>query len=293
MSCSASIASSSLTAPAVHVARAGTQALVASLQAHLDWFAERGQQVLFWWRDDDAVAPSSALDSLTGLATSFDVPLLLAVIPHHATEALAGDVQSSSLIEIGQHGWQHFNHQQKELGEKASEFGARRTREQMAAEIIAGRITLLELFGEHFQRLFVPPWNRISPTAARILREQDYGLSTFTWIAPFHLPMVQCHLDIIKWKRGKRFIGWRAAQRRLDVQLLRRRANPSEPIGLLTHHLDHGEGCLEFLQVLFEVTCTHAGARWCKVSELLSKRQKELRSNIVLVAPSAFSSARF
>ncbi|SDQ89856.1 polysaccharide deacetylase family protein [Pseudovibrio sp. Tun.PSC04-5.I4] len=242
------------------------------LNDHLNWFNERQQTISFWWRDDDAIEPSPELEELLGFSAEFSVPLSLAVIPKFATAALAQRLENMSLINILQHGWQHKNYQSKALGEKASEFGRRRAIQEIEKELANGQAILQELFGNQFIPLFVPPWNRIAPETIPLLRELGpYGLSTFTWISSFHLPQVQSHLDIIKWKKNKRFIGWDAAARRLDLQLCRRRTNPCEPIGLLTHHLDHGEGCSEFLEVFFSLTTTHPAAQWLSSGALLEQ----------------------
>ena len=52
------------------------------------WAAE-GREATFWWRDDDAVAATPALDRLLRLTESGGVPLALAVIPAPAEPGLA------------------------------------------------------------------------------------------------------------------------------------------------------------------------------------------------------------
>ena len=44
--------------------------------------------VQFWWRDDDASAPSPALERAVGLSRKYGIPLALAVIPQDATPQL-------------------------------------------------------------------------------------------------------------------------------------------------------------------------------------------------------------
>ncbi|WP_208996521.1 polysaccharide deacetylase family protein [Pseudovibrio ascidiaceicola] len=246
------------------------------LSQHLNWFEERGLTVKFWWRDDDAVSPTPALEELLAFSGRFGIPLSLAVIPKFATEALAQRLVTTQEVHIVHHGWQHKNYQMKSYGEKASEFGWRRTSKEMAKELAEGRVILQSLFGKDFVPLFVPPWNRIAPRAVQLLKQQgDYGLSAFTWINHFRLPRLQSHIDIIKWKKNKRFIGWDAAQKRLDLQLCRRRTNTSEPIGLLTHHLDHGEGCSEFLEVFFKLTSAHPAVKWLSSQDLLDEAKHD------------------
>ena len=82
---------------------------------------------------------------------------------------------------------------------------------------------------------------------------------------------VQTHLDIIRWKKDRRFIGWNSAAIRLDLQLCRRRTNPREPLGILSHHLAHEEGCYAFLEEFLSIAAHHDGAEWPPVKELFAE----------------------
>ena len=95
----------------------------ASLTAHLDWFAERGRMVRFWWRDDDAQRETPELARLVGLSEALSVPLHLAVIPEGAEAGLAQAV--GPLVVPMVHGWAHLNHAPE--GAKKAEFGHPRT----------------------------------------------------------------------------------------------------------------------------------------------------------------------
>ncbi|MFN4011530.1 MAG: polysaccharide deacetylase family protein [Pannonibacter sp.] len=243
----------------------------AHLTAHLDWFAERGTKVRFWWRDDDAIAPTPALERLLAAANAHDVDVGLAVIPKTATQALADRLRDEPHAVVLQHGWQHLNHQRKDLGEKAAEFGDRRAPEEALAELVAGRERLEALFPAAFVPAFVPPWNRIAPPLARQLADAGLkGLSTFTWetLIP---AQVQTHLDIIKWKKDRRFIGWASASERLELQFQRRRNTGGEPLGILTHHLDHDAGCEAFVEEFLAIAAHHPGAAWPRIADLFAE----------------------
>jgi hypothetical protein len=117
------------------------------LTRHLDWFAERGRKVRFWWRDDDAIEPTPALDRMLELANRHDVDIALAVIPKTATEALAERLADEPHALVLQHGWQHQNFQRKDLGEKAAELGTRRDPAELMTQLAEGRRRLDILFG--------------------------------------------------------------------------------------------------------------------------------------------------
>lgn len=244
------------------------------LTGHLDWFAERGRKVRFWWRDDDAVEPSPALDRMLDLANRHEVDLALAVIPKDAIEALAARLSGEPHAFVLQHGWQHRNFQRKDLGEKAAELGSRRDPDELMAQLTEGKARLETLFGEKFLPAMVPPWNRIAPEICRRLPGIGLpGLSTFTW---FNFPrdtQVQSHVDILKWKKQVRFIGWESARLRFDLQLTRRRNTGNEPLGLLTHHLVHDVDCFAFLEMFLDIAAHHEGAEWPSVKELFCQEK--------------------
>ncbi|WP_417680117.1 polysaccharide deacetylase family protein [Roseibium sp.] len=242
------------------------------LTAHLDWFAERGRTVRFWWRDDDAVEPTADLDRLLSIAKEHDVDVALAVIPKDATQALADRLAGEPHAIVLQHGWQHRNFQRKDLGEGAAELGTRRDPDHLLGELSEGKAKLETLFGDRFVHAMVPPWNRIAPEISRRLPKIGLpGLSTFTWMNFPRVHQVQTHLDIIRWKKDRRFIGWNSAAIRLDLQLCRRRTNPGEPLGILSHHLAHEEGCYAFLEEFLGIAAHHDGAEWPPVRALFSE----------------------
>ncbi|MDD7909111.1 polysaccharide deacetylase family protein [Pseudovibrio exalbescens] len=253
-----------------------------SLRDHLDWFAARGQKVRFWWRDDDAIEPTDDLERLLDIAKRYSVPVALAVIPKHAKETLAARLETSDEAWVLQHGWQHKNFQRKDLGEKAAELGSRRDLDEITTQLEEGFARLSELFPDRFIPAVVPPWNRIDPGVVRRLEGIGLkSLSTFTWMHPYSLAQVQSHVDIIKWKKNNRFIGWKSAMDRFDLQFMRRRTNPQEPLGILTHHLAHEEGCYTFLEEFLSIAANHPGAAWPALPELFAEevaRAKAIRT---------------
>ncbi|MEM9107077.1 MAG: polysaccharide deacetylase family protein [Pseudomonadota bacterium] len=239
------------------------------LVRHLDWFAERGRKVSFWWRDDDAIEPTPALERMLALVNEHEVDLALAVIPRDATAALAERLADEPHAFVLQHGWQHKNFQLKALGEKAAELGSRRDPDELMGQLKTGKARLDSLFGDKFIPAIVPPWNRIAPGISRRLPGIGLpGLSTFTFFNPPRAHQVQSHIDILKWKKPVRFIGWESARLRFDLQLTRRRNTGSEPVGLLTHHLAHDDASFEFLEKFLAIAAHHDGAEWPRVKDL-------------------------
>jgi hypothetical protein len=103
----------------------------AGLTAALDRLTDTGRTTLFWWRDDDAVAASPALDRLLNLARSHAAPLALAVIPARLEPSLAQrltalehDQWPAGRLALLQHGYSHTNNAPD--GEKKCELGPHR-----------------------------------------------------------------------------------------------------------------------------------------------------------------------
>lgn len=210
-----------------------------------------GMAVPIWWRDDDAVASSPALDRLLRVSESLEIPVHLAVIPALAEPSLTGRIEGSD-TKVLAHGWTHANH--APAGAKKAEFG--HVHAHANAQLEDGRKRMEKLFAAHFLPVFVPPWNRIHPTYTAIIAEFGFkGLSTFgprvASADAAALTIINTHVDPINW-RGNRDLVDPAQLVAQTVQLLENRrtgmADATEPLGLLTHHLVHTEAIWEFAE---------------------------------------------
>jgi len=240
------------------------------LDAELDLWAAQGRSARLWLRDDDATVPSPALDRLLNLCGRFDVPLLLAVVPAGAGQALARRLEREARILPCQHGFAHQNHAPK--GEKAAEIGAHRPLDTMLAELAAGRRMLLDLFADRLRPVLVPPWNRIAPELLPRLPEIGIAcVSTFGRQAPGlsdSVPGLNCHVDIIDWKGGRQ---GHLAQKIVGdlVEALALARESGAPVGILTHHLVHDEGAWLQLETLLSRTQAHDAAQWVSFDDVL------------------------
>ncbi len=249
------------------------------LRCELDRWQEAGKIARFWWRDDDAVAATPALDRLIAMTAELGVPLGLAVIPNKVEPSLFKRLSGLSHIRVLPHGASHLNHAPSD--QKKAEFGAHRPVELMLNEIASA----LAWFGLRcpegglpFAPIFVPPWNRIDPALAARLDEADIArVSTFnprSRQAPDPKP-INTHVDPIDWKHGKRFLGWEAAMAPLLAHLKARRLDdpavdidPTEPTGLLSHHLVQDRAVWEFLGAVGQEITDHKAAAWADPLDL-------------------------
>ena len=230
-----------------------------------DWAAlrvavKRAKNLKIWWRDDDATAPSPALDHLLNLSDRLDLLVNLAVIPADATTSLARAIDGSSAIPVV-HGWKHTNHQTS--GKKAEFYSERAGIED---ELSCGLDRMKRLFPHNLQSMFVPPWNRIGNEVITQLSPLGYGMLSTFGARPTPeregLQIVNTHIDPIDWRGSRNLVDIDKLQAHaIDLLTQRKdgRADPNEPLGLLTHHLVHSPAIWAFTE-RFLTEALEAGA---------------------------------
>jgi hypothetical protein len=224
----------------------------APLTAELSiWRAEQ-RPLPIWWRDDDAIEPTQALERLTEMAEALQLPVHLAVIPKHAQATLPLFCAGHEMIVPLVHGWQHLSHAPD--GQKKAEFGHPRDTALADAQNALNRMNVL--FGKGFLPVFVPPWNRIDAALLPQLAPLGYtAVSTYLprkskWAAP-GLDQINTHIDPIFWRGGRGLLPPEELISHI-VQLLQDRrqgiTDATEPMGFLTHHLVHDQDIWDFTQ---------------------------------------------
>lgn len=241
----------------------------ADLDRELGAWELAGRSATFWWRDDDAVTSTPALQRLVDLAAIHNppVPLALAAIPARADAALARALSATNHVVALQHGYAHANHAAP-AGKKA-EFGLGRDFAAAMQDLRAGSRRMRTLVGDRALPVLVPPWNRIDPALIGRLGELGiHGLSTYGPRAASEtggVIVVNTHVDIINWREGRRFLGTEGCLQLAVGHLAARRegrVDADEPTGLLTHHLIHDEDAWSFLRAFLQRTSRHPAVRW-------------------------------
>jgi hypothetical protein len=215
------------------------------------WRAEK-LNLPIWWRDDDAVARGPALGQLSNLSAALELPVHLAVIPKFVTSGLVEVCADGAGFVPLVHGWAH---ESRTVGtEKKAEFGT--FRGEALEELAAALSRMDEMFGGRLLKVFVPPWNRISPELVLELSGLGYAaLSTFApragRLAAPEMVQINTHIDPIFWRGGGGLVEPDALIHRI-VNLLKDRrlghTDAAEPLGFLTHHLVHDEDIWDFTQ---------------------------------------------
>lgn len=226
------------------------------LRAAMTACREAGTLPCLWLRDDDAVAPTPALDRLRRFSQTTGLATHLAVIPADATEALAAYVGETSEFIPMVHGLAHQNH--APATEKKAEFGQHRPLEQRLSDAESGLRKLRALFGLRLCPAFVPPWNRMADDMTEGLAA--LGFSIVSTYGPRHTPQpaaglfqINTHIDPIDWRGTRGLAAPDLILSRLSETLLSRargEADATEPLGLLTHHLVQDAAIWEFCEWL-------------------------------------------
>lgn len=245
------------------------------LTAELDQWTAAGLVASFWWRDDDAVAVTPALERLLALRVKTGIPLALAVIPARAEPSLAELLSRSLEIAALQHGYVHENH--AGVSAKKSEFPPDRPLAQRLADLRAGRERLKGLFGAQLQPVLVPPWNRagedLLPHLSALGFQAISGFKSYAERqAAVGLIRLNTQVDPIDWRGGNPADGAaRALEAARDaLRAMRLGTSPLQPLGLLTHHLRHDEAVWDFTAG-FLAAARHPAVLWIDVASTLAQ----------------------
>ena len=249
--------------------------LLENLTEELRQWAQAKKTARLFLRDDDADDDTPALRQLSAITSLYKIPLLLAIIPAHATRELGEFINSKSHINPAVHGFSHTNHSSQ--GEKKIELGAQRPLDIVLKELAQGRDKLLNIFGEKLSPVLVPPWNRISEEVAENVGKVGFvAISGFSWkVANGNTPWVNTHVDIIDWKNDKASKTIDLVLEELTKSLVIARENNYAAIGILTHHLVHDDAAWKMLETLFGIISQQPVFVWVEAQSLIRPAKSE------------------
>jgi len=234
------------------------------LAAELRHWSREGRRPQLWWRDDDAQALTPALVELLACVTRDAIPLALAVIPEGADPSLAVFLRTQPLVCVMQHGLDHVN---AGPPSRPAQFAPEAPVAQVAARLRRGWAQLAAF--DRRLPVYVPPWNSLQPNVLAALEPAGLqGVSA--WAGPPGPGRMDTHLDLLRWQPRPRFVGRGKFLGRLRRALARRRLQGrwDEPVGLLTHHLDHDRAAWTFLADLLAFAPLRDIADWREPGEL-------------------------
>lgn len=236
----------------------------------LDRWRGAGILASFWWRDDDAVSHTPALDRL--LKAVADAPIAIAVVPREADESLAARLETEHNVDVLQHGWAHENHAN---APPSSEYPAGRSIDEVCDEFRNGRARLLDLFGDRALPVFAPPWHGFDESYLDLLSSAHLrGISAKGVRSSPHirgLKQANIHCVPIAWTSPPSFGDDEPYVLQICAHLEGRRIrrfDPDEPTGILTHHLVQDEASYSFLERFRTIVDGHPAAAWVSAREL-------------------------
>jgi hypothetical protein len=227
-----------------------------------------GRTARLWWRDDDAVGGSAALDRLLQISRASAVPLTVAAVPAGDMAGLGARLARAPLVRVAQHGVDHLN---RRTGSAAGEFPHDWGQADLEAALRLGWRLMQDV--QRTMPVFVPPWNDAHPRLEAALSACGYaGWSANGEVGTTGpLPRVDAHLDLMRWRGGARFRGRGRFLKALTGELRRRREARrwEAPIGLLTHHLAHDTAAWDFLECFLSWTARRSELAWVGLAELI------------------------
>ncbi|MGJ8545840.1 MAG: polysaccharide deacetylase family protein [Sulfitobacter sp.] len=246
------------------------------LDRELDLWRAAGRRARFWWRDDDAQAPTNDLDQLLRISARRRIPVHLGVIPSGLSPDLAARLAREDTAWVLQHGFAHKNHEPR--GTPASEVGISRDMALQQRDLAQGWEILTNAQMPRLLPGLIPPWNRISEATLRRLPEFGYSLvSVFDGRSSGDpvpgLVQIDCHIDPIRWKYGRQFRGAAKMVEHCVTQLSQRRQSGSDaPIGYVTHHLQTENAIWEFTDAWMEHLTASGVCDWHRLDSFLPNR---------------------
>ena len=214
----------------------------------------RGRPVHLWWRDDDAHRHDPQLDSLLALSERYHAPVTLAVVPQWLQPSLADTLTPhAGRVQCAVHGFAHADHAKRPV--RKCEYPETRPTADITAELKQGIALLRDALPTHWLPAFVPPWNRFDPTHYPALSAAGFKAFSARYNNEF-VPDLQnwpIHIDIINW-RDKSFAGLDHCTRSLIDAI---ETAGEQPIGIMTHHLDHDADCWAYLDQLLGFIAEH------------------------------------
>ena len=237
-----------------------------------------GLPVEFWWRNDGAVSKTKELSQLSSLASNEGVSIGVSIIPERMSSDIIGHFEDLNNIFILQNGFKHINYAPS--SEQKIELGKHRPIKNITRELKIGHNKLYSAFNSNFLPILVPPWNRISSELVSCLPSLGFhGLSCYKPrsldFQVSNIVQINTHIDLIDWSGNKRFIGTGAALALACQHLSNKRegrVDPSEPTGLLTHHLLMDFPSWAFVGAFVRRTKSISGVKWKCIPEVFDKK---------------------
>ena len=220
-------------------------------QEKLSNYARSGQQICFWWREDDVSYDCDKLHIVLDILSKYNICVLCGVIPKLITQNMILLLKNYPNAIVCQHGLFHKNNYTPDY---KCEFDTVESLNQ----IIQAREFLKKTFQNQFIPVYIPPWNNISKQFKDIMINSGWA-AVSTWnYSPDKKRPYNCDIDFINWAKSENFGG----EDFVTNQILQCFDRKDFNIGLVNHHRTIGIDGINFIEKLLSEINKYPNIVW-------------------------------
>ena len=220
-------------------------------QEKLSNCASSGQQICFWWREDDVSYDCGNLRTVLDIFSKHNFPVLCGVIPKLITQDMIILLRGYPNVIVCQHGLFHKNNYTQDY---KCEFDTSISLDLL----IEGREFLRKTFQNQFIPVYIPPWNNISKTFKATLLDNGWtAVSTCNYSAT-KKRIYNFDIDLIDWAKSENFGG----EDFVVDQILQCFDRKDFNIGIVNHHRTVGRTGVKFIEKLLSELDKYPNIIW-------------------------------
>ena len=220
-------------------------------QAKLSEYFHSGQQISFWWREDDVSYDCANLRIVLDVLSKYNVPVLCGAIPKLLTPDMILTLKQYTNVSVCQHGLFHQNNYTQ--GHKC-EFDTNESLEQL----LIGRDFLRTTFASQFINVYIPPWNNISKSFKDFLLANGYCAVSAWNYSPDRKRPYNFDVDLIDWSKSESFEDESFVIR----QILQCFERNDFHIGIVNHHRTISKKGVKFIEKLLAEFSKYPNISW-------------------------------
>ncbi len=220
----------------------------------IDKEIRRCKDIHFWWRDDDVGDFIQPLERIINIFENKGLSIVLGVIPSVLVLEVSHIIKEHPNCYVIQHGVTHINHAQDKG--RQDEFPLGFSEEEAVKQIVKGKKSLEQKFGEQFLPVYAPPWLNIHEGLSNQLLQNG-----FKEISSYNFQNENKHgnpdRELVNVNYGEAFYTEEYVLERLSYKL-----SVTNHIGFMNHHRTIGEDGFNFIKKLLDFLCQYSNVSW-------------------------------
>ena len=189
-----------------------------------------------WFRCDDIAVASKKFVKMNSIFKKYDTKCYYAVIPNLIEDSVIKEINSNPNIFVMQHGISHKNNGTNVALELIDN-------KHIIDECIEKITFMKDAFGNKFNNILCPPWNKIEQGAEKILSNFYDGLSTYFCNESCFKFDLNPNIDIIDWTTGN-YKGHKFIVEKMKARLY------TNYIGFCLHHNHMNDDAFDFIEYI-------------------------------------------